>query len=377
MDKKKIILVGSAYPLRGGLATYNERLIEEFLKEGHFASIKTFSLQYPEFLFPGKTQISSDAQPMNLDIEVCVNSINPLNWVKVGRQIKKRNPDILLFKYWTPFMSPCFGTIARFAKSKNTKVITVCDNIIPHEKHFFDDFLNRYFLKSNDGFICMSESVQRDLLHYLPKAKSILTPHPVYDNFGGSVDKTIARATFGLKEEEHVILFFGFIRPYKGLDILIQAMADTRVKALNIKAIIAGEYYEDAAPYKQMIKDLNLEECLIIKDEFIPAGEVKNYFSAADIVVQPYKSATQSGISQICYHFEKPMIVTKVGGLPEIVPHLKCGYVCEVNHIAIADAIVDFFNHHNRPEFADHLKAEKKKYLWSSMTKSILELTAI
>ncbi len=375
MNQKKIVLVGSAYPLRGGLATYNERLIQEFLKEGHEASIKTFSLQYPEFLFPGKTQFSSDAPPVNLEIEVCVNSMNPLNWVKVGRKIKKLNPDILIFKYWTPFMSPCFGTIARFAKSKNTKVITVCDNIIPHEKHFFDDALNKYFLHSNDGFICMSESVQQDLLHYLPKAKSILTPHPVYDNFGQGVDKLLARIPFGLKADEPVILFFGFIRQYKGLDILLQAMADERVRALNIKAIIAGEYYEDAAPYNQLIKDLNLTENVIIKDDFIPTEEVKNYFGAADIIVQPYKSATQSGISQICYHFEKPMIVTKVGGLPEIVPHLKCGYVCEVDPTAIADAMVDYFTNKNRPEFAGYLQEEKKKYLWSSMTKSIIKLT--
>jgi D-inositol-3-phosphate glycosyltransferase len=372
---KRIILVGSAYPLRGGLATYNERLMREFKNEGHEVSIKTFSLQYPEFLFPGKTQYSSDSKPEDLDIEVCVNSVNPLNWIKIGRQIKKLKPDLIIFKYWTPFMAPCFGTIIRFAKSKNTKVITVCDNIIPHEKHFFDDALNTYFINCNDAFICMSESVQRDLLKYRPDAKNILTPHPVYDNFGDLLNKQDARNKFGLKADDKVILFFGFIRQYKGLDILLHAIADERVRAMNIKAIIAGEYYEDATPYKELIKELKLENNLIIRDDFIPNDEVKDFFSAVDIVVQPYKSATQSGISQICYHFEKPMIVTNVGGLPEIVPHLKCGYVCEVNPTAIADAMVDFFNNNQRPEFAAHLKEEKKKYSWSQMTEAILKLT--
>ncbi len=374
MDKKKIVLVGSAYPFRGGLATYNERLIREFSREGHDAQIQTFSLQYPEFLFPGKTQYSSDAKPTDLVIEVSVNSVNPLNWIKVGRRIKKLKPDLILFKYWTPFMAPCFGTIIRFARAKNTKVVTVCDNIVPHEKHFFDDTFNRYFLKSNDAFVCMSESVQRDLLKYLPNAKSVLTPHPVYDNFGEAISRSEALTKFGLKEDDKVILFFGFIRQYKGLDILLKAMADERIRSLGVKAIIAGEYYEDATPYKNLIKELKLENSLIVKDDFIPTDEVKNFFSAADIVVQPYKSATQSGISQICYHFEKPMIVTNVGGLPEIVPHMKCGYVCEVDPTAIADAILDFYQHNKRPEFAAHLKEEKKKYQWSAMTKAILSL---
>lgn len=371
---KKIVLVGSAYPLRGGLATYNERLIREFNTEGNDASIITFSLQYPEFLFPGKTQLSTDPQPSDLNIEVAVNSINPLNWISVGKKIKKLNPDILIFKYWTPFMAPCFGTIIRYARTPNLKVITICDNIIPHEKHFFDDTLNKYFLNSVDGFICMSESVQHDLLQYLPKAKNILTPHPVYDNFGNALAKNIAREKFNVDEDEKIILFFGFIRQYKGLDILLHAMADPRVRALNIKAIIAGEYYEDADTYLALIKNLNLESSLIIKTDFIPNEEVKYYFGAADIVVQPYKSATQSGISQICYHFEKPMIVTRVGGLPEIVPHLKCGYVCEVNATSVADAIIDFYTHNQRPEFADHLIEEKKKYQWGQMTASIMEL---
>lgn len=369
----KIILVGSAYPLRGGLATFNERLIREFMAEGHDASIVTFSLQYPEFLFPGKTQYSNDAPPHDLKITKAVNSINPFNWIRTGLRLRREDPDILLLKYWTPFMAPCFGTIIRMV-SKKTKVVVICDNIIPHEKHFFDDFFNRYFLNACDAFICMSESVRNDLISYLPKAPHILTPHPVYDTFGDAVPRVEALQKFGLKEDDKVVLFFGFIRAYKGLDILLEAMADTRVRESGIKAIIAGEYYEDAAPYKKMIQDLHLSDALIVRDDFISNEEVKYYFSAADIVVQPYKSATQSGISQICYSFEKPMVVTRVGGLPEIVPHMQCGYVCEVNASSIADAMIDFFNHGKRPDFHPHIVEEKKKYSWSRMTAAIRSL---
>jgi D-inositol-3-phosphate glycosyltransferase len=371
----RVVLVGTAYPLRGGLAAFNERLVREFNILGYDTLIETFSLQYPNFLFPGKTQFSTDPAPADLKIEISVNSINPANWIKVGRKIKKLKPAVLIFKYWTPFMAPCFGTIIRLAKSKHTRVVVICDNIIPHEKHFFDDTLNRYFLKPVDGFICMSESVRQDLLSYLPKAKNILSPHPVYDNFGDAIDKNFAREKFNLKPDDRVILFFGFIRQYKGLDILLEAMADERIRRLGIKAIVAGEYYEDAAPYKKLIHDLHLQYSLILKDDFIPNEEVKYYFSAADIVVQPYKSATQSGISQICYHFEKPMIVTRVGGLPEIVPHMRCGYVCDVNPHSVADAIIDFFTHSKRPEFQEHLKEEKKKYSWKRMVEAIIQLT--
>lgn len=369
----KVILVGSAYPLRGGLATFNERLIREFGAEGHEASIVTFSLQYPEFLFPGKTQYSEDPPPADLKITRRVNSINPLNWINTGWKLRKEKPDVLLLKYWTPFMAPCFGTIIRLV-SKHTKVVVICDNIIPHEKHFFDDWFNRYFLNACDAFICMSESVQKDLLSYLPKAPNILTPHPVYDTFGEAVPRAEALQKFGLKEDEKVVLFFGFIRQYKGLDILLEAMADPRVRAMGIKAIVAGEYYEDAAPYRKLMQDLNLSDSLILREDFISNEEVKYFFSAADLVVQPYKSATQSGISQICYSFGKPMVVTRVGGLPEIVPHMQCGYVCEVNPTSIADAMLDFFSHNKRPEFQAHLSEEEKKYSWSKMTEAIRKL---
>ena len=373
----KIILVGTAYPLRGGLAAFNERLISQFIREGHDASIRTFRLQYPEFLFPGKTQYSADDAPDKLPIEVCINSINPFNWLWQGLRLRKAKPDILIFKFWLPFMAPCFGTIIRIAKlNRHTKVICIADNIVPHETRFFDKPFIKYFVKSCDGFISMSESVKNDLFRFRPKAKHQLVFHPVYDNFGNGVEKAIARNFFNLKTDDKVILFFGFIRRYKGLDLLLRAMADLRIRQAGIRLIIAGEYYEDKTFYTQLIDDLGIADLLIMKDDFIPNEEVKMYFSAADLVVQPYRSATQSGITQLAYHFEKPMVVTNVGGLPELVPHHIAGYVCEPDENHIADAIMDFYADGNMQKFNQGIMQEKKKYRWENLTRAVVELSS-
>lgn len=373
----KIILVGTAYPLRGGLAAFNERLISQFIREGHDASIRTFRLQYPEFLFPGKTQYSADDAPDKLPIEVCINSINPFNWLWQGLRLRKAKPDILIFKFWLPFMAPCFGTIIRIAKlNRHTKVICIADNIVPHETRFFDKPFIKYFVKSCDGFISMSESVKNDLFRFRPKAKHQLVFHPVYDNFGNGVEKAIARNFFNLKTDDKVILFFGFIRRYKGLDLLLRAMADLRIRQAGIRLIIAGEYYEDKTFYTQLIDDLGIADLLIMKDDFIPNEEVKMYFSAADLVVQPYRSATQSGITQLAYHFEKPMVVTNVGGLPELVPHHIAGYVCEPDENHIADAIMDFYADGNMLKFNQGIMQEKKKYRWENLTRAVVELSS-
>ena len=373
----KIILVGTAYPLRGGLAAFNERLISQFIREGHDASIRTFRLQYPEFLFPGKTQYSADDAPDKLPIEVCINSINPFNWLWQGLRLRKAKPDILIFKFWLPFMAPCFGTIIRIAKlNRHTKVICIADNIVPHETRFFDKPFIKYFVKSCDGFISMSESVKNDLFRFRPKAKHQLVFHPVYDNFGNGVEKAIARNFFNLKTDDKVILFFGFIRRYKGLDLLLKAMADLRIRQAGIRLIIAGEYYEDKTFYTQLIDDLGIADLLIMKDDFIPNEEVKMYFSAADLVVQPYRSATQSGITQLAYHFEKPMVVTNVGGLPELVPHHIAGYVCEPDENHIADAIMDFYADGNMLKFNQGIMQEKKKYRWENLTRAVVELSS-
>lgn len=370
-----VVILGSAHPLRGGLANYNHRLAKAYQDKGKVVKIITFSLQYPNFLFPGKTQYSEEDCPENLDIEVSLNSINPISWIKVGRRIKKINPHLLIIKFWIPFMGPSLGTVARIAKkNRNTKVISIIDNIIPHEKRIGDRFLANYFVKYVDGFISMSESVMSDLKTFTTKKPAIFTPHPVYDNFGIKIPKEEARIKLNLAPDGKYLLFFGFIRDYKGLDLLLLAMADSRIQELGIKAIIAGEFYTDRNPYDLIIKENKLEESVVLATDFIPDSSVGKYFSAADLVVQPYKDATQSGVTQVAYSFEKPMVVTNVGGLAEIVPNGKAGYVVDVDPNEIADAILDFYLQNREGDMVEFCSKEKLKYSWQTMLDKIDEL---
>lgn len=372
---KNVVIIGSAYPLRGGLATYNERLARAFAENGDKAVIHTFSLQYPNFLFPGKTQYSEGPAPKDLDIRVTVNSINPLSWIKVGRMIKKQKPDLVIVKFWLPFMGPCFGTILRIIrKNKHTKVISIIDNIIPHEKRPGDRALSNYFVKAVDGFIAMSKAVLNDLATFDKNKPKLYSPHPLYDNFGALLPKEEAKKKLGLDPKFDYMLFFGFIRDYKGLDLLIEAFGDERFRKLPVKLVIAGEYYSDPAPYIELIKKHKLEEHIIQKTDFIPDNEVAPYFCASDIVVQPYKDATQSGVTQIAYHFERPMLVTNVGGLPEMIPHGKVGYVVEPIVKDIADALIDFYTKNREQEFVPNVASEKQKYSWSNMIGTIESL---
>ncbi|MFN8298317.1 MAG: glycosyltransferase [Chitinophagales bacterium] len=374
----KVVILGSAHPLRGGLASYNERLAREFMRQGHSVQIYTFSLQYPEFLFPGKSQYSDQPSPDDLYIHVKVNSVNPLNWLKIGKEIAALNADLLIVKFWLPFMAPCLGTIARKVKKNGkTKVISILDNVIPHEKRPGDMAFIRYFVNSVDGFVAMSDSVLTDLRKFDTEKPAVYSPHPLFDNFGESITKPEAYEKLGLELSTEYMLFFGFIRDYKGLDLLLEAMADERVRALNVKLLVAGEFYTDAKPYWDQITRLGIADKLILKTDFIPDNEVRNYFCAADLVVQPYKHATQSGVTQICYHFDRPMLVTNVGGLPEMVPDGKVGYVVEPAPKSIADAIVDFYANHRELRFRDNIRLEKKKYAWSNMLAKIAEVTAL
>lgn len=371
----KIIIIGTAWPYKGGLASFNERLAEELQQKGHEVEIVTFTLQYPSFLFPGKSQYSDDPLPQGLKIKRSINSVNPLSWLKTGVYIRKQRPDLILIKFWLPFMGPAFGQLLRKAKKKGKcRVISILDNVIPHEHRTGDKAFTNYFLKPVDGFVSMSRQVLDDLRLFEPQKPAILSPHPVYDNYGDLLDKTNARKQLRIPAAEKVILFFGFIRKYKGLDLLMEAMADERIRKAGIKLMIAGEYYGDAAFYTNLIKELQLENQLYLFTDFIPNGEVKNYFSAADCVVQPYRSATQSGISQIAYHFEKPMIVTNVGGLPEIVKNMETGLVVPTSVPEIADAILKFYEGNLAEKFIQPIKEEKKKYSWSHFSENILGL---
>lgn len=374
-EVKTIKIIGPAYPFRGGLAAYNERLAKEFIDQGYQVEIETFTLQYPRFLFPGKTQYANWEKPSHLNIKQTVNSVNPLNWLKVGKRIKKEKPDMLIFKYWLPFMAPCFGSIIRLIKkNKHTKVICIADNIVPHEKRFGDKVLTRYFMNAIDGIIAMSKSVYDDIMLFRNKIPRTICPHPLFDNFGDKINRQTALKKLNLDNSYQYILFFGFIRDYKGLDLLLKALSLESLKKMPVKAIIAGEFYCNSEPYFKLIEELGLGEKIIMQNSFIADHEVNNFFCAADIIVQPYKHATQSGVTQIGYHFEKPILVTDVGGLGEIIPNQKVGYVVKPEPESIANALVDFYSNKRQTEFELNLKEEKKKFAWNKMTEAIFEI---
>lgn len=373
--KQKAIIVGPAFPLRGGIANFNEALCRAMTAADIETKIVSFSLQYPNFLFPGKTQYDKGKGPKDVWIETKINSINPFNWFAVARHIKKQKPDFVVFRFWLPFMGPCLGTIARRIKSgTDIKIIAITDNVIPHEKRFGDRAFTKYFIKRCDGFIAMSQSVLNDLKEFTSTDKKSFLPHPIYDIFGEKVSKSDAQQKLGLNSNDKHLLFFGFIRKYKGLDLLLEAMADERVKQMNVKLIVAGEYYEDAAPFNEIIRKNGLEQNIILKTEYIHADDVRYYFCASDMVTQPYRTATQSGVTQIAYHYERPMLVTNVGGLPEIVPHNVVGYITEISSKSIADSIVDFYKNNREREFTANTIVEKKRFLWSSFVEGLLSL---
>ncbi len=370
----RIVILGTAYPYRGGLAAFNERLAHEALAAGDQVEVLTFTMQYPDFLFPGKTQYSDDPAPKDLSIRRVMNSINPLSWIRTGQMIRRMKPDLLIIKFWIPLMAPCLGTIARIAKRGGVRVVSVLDNVIPHEPKPWDGVLIRYFIRSVDGFVAMSESVRQDCLLFISKKhpkRVELCPHPLYDNFGEIVDKAEARRQLGLPETGKILLFFGFIRDYKGLDLLLRAYADARLQNEQVHLVVAGEFYNNSEKYYALEKELGLKQPVIWRTEFIPDEQVRVYFSAADLIVQPYKTATQSGVTQIAYHFRKPMLVTNVGGLAEIVPNGEVGYVTAVDPQAIADALADFCAREDSECFRMGIEEERQKYSWSRMLQTI------
>ncbi|HAN65621.1 MAG TPA: glycosyl transferase family 1 [Chitinophagaceae bacterium] len=374
----RISIIGPAHPLRGGLASFNERMARAFMSEGHTVNIYTFSLQYPGFLFPGTTQYSSEPAPSDLDIRVCINSVNPLNWLRVGRKLKREKPDLIIVRYWLPFMGPCLGTILRLATGNgHTKIVCIADNIIPHEKRPGDTAFTRYFVKPVDAFITMSEKVLKDLSLFSGKPARYIA-HPLYDNFGEPVSQLEARKTLGIAADDYVFLFFGFIRRYKGLDILLDAFAALLKKAdearrPNIKLLVAGEFYEDKSAYEQQIQSLQISNNLVLRTEFIPDSAVRLYLCAADAVVQPYRQATQSGVTPLAYHFNIPMIVTNVGGLPAMVPEGRVGLIAEPNAVDLSNKMARMMET-GKEHFLPFMEEEKKKYSWSALVQAITGL---
>ncbi len=372
---KNIVILSPAHPLRGGIASSTERLAQEWQQQGANVRIYSFRYQYPSVLFPGKTQFAPGEAPPGLDIRAKVHSLNPLNWYRVGRELAKARPDLILVRYWLPFLAPCLGSILQVArKNGHTRIVALVDNLIPHEARPGDRLLTRYFCRAVDGFVVMSKKVGRDVAEMAPGKPSAFVPHPLYDNYGPVVNRQEALRRLQLPSEPHYLLFFGFIRAYKGLDLLLKALADPAMKKRDLRLIVAGEFYEDQQSYLELIDELGLTARVILHDDYIPNEKVKYYFGVADLVVQPYRSATQSGISQLAFHFDRPMVVTRVGGLPEIVDHGSTGYVVDPEPVAIARAIEDFFESDRLANMVEGVRKAKRKFSWQRLVLAIEEV---
>ncbi len=373
----KIVIVGTAYPLRGGIAHYNA-LLARHLATRHTVETITFKRQYPSFLFPGKTQDESGDLPSVQAAPQLVDSINPLNWLRVGRIIAAKKPDLLIMKYWLPFFGPCFGTIASVVRRRaGAKVLFICDNVIPHERRPGDVLFTRYAFHRADCFLVQSDAVERELLRYFPGARFAHVPHPVYENFGSALSKEEARRRLGL-QSKRIVLYFGYVRSYKGLHLLIDAMKIAS-GALGgpdeLTALAVGEFYDGEQSYREQVQRLGLKESVRFVPEYVPNDKVALYFSAADVVVLPYLSATQSGIAQIAYNFDKPLIVTDVGGLAEVVRDGVSGLVVPpANPQALADAIRSFYAPGKEQQFIAGVREEKKNYSWERVVTAIEDL---
>ena len=375
----KILIVSTAYPLRGGIAHYNA-LLAKHLGARHAVETITFKRQYPKIFFPGKTQDESGTPtfPGMEPAPQLIDSINPLNWIRVTREIRRRLPDLLIFKYWLPFFGPCFGTIAKLAKrGTRTKALFICDNIIPHERRLGDVAFTKFAFKQADYFIVQSDVVEKELQEHFPGVKYRKAPHPIYEIFGATVEKAVARKRLGIFSK-NVILYFGYVRPYKGVMVLFDAMQRLCESASEIGEtllFVVGEFYDEESKYRQRVRDLGLESYVRFVADYVPNEDVAQYFCAADVVVLPYLSATQSGIAQIAYNFDKPLIATDVGGLGEVVLHEKTGFIVPPNDAhALAEAVDRFYREKREEEFSASVRIEKRKYSWENLVQKIEEL---
>jgi glycosyltransferase involved in cell wall biosynthesis len=380
----KIVIIGTAYPMRGGIAQYNSILFR-YLSEKNDVKVFSFKRQYPEFLFPGKTQFETGEPAFKIPEDkniIAVDSVNPFNWFFTALKIRNENPDLIIYKYWIPFFAPCFFTISFIVKLfRKTKVLFICDNVIPHEKRIGDKFFTKLVFAVVNYFIVQSRTVEKDLKLFNKKNKPYkLSPHPLYNIFGEKLDKAEARnyieENYNVKfDTDKVLLFFGYIRKYKGLMYLLEAMPEI-LKSNNVKLLIAGEFYDDEKPYREKIKKLGIENNIVLLSDFMPDEKVRYFFSACDCLVLPYTDATQSGIVQIAYYYDKPSVVTDVGGLSEVVIKDKTGIIIQPGSVnEITGAVNRFYEENLEQKFAENIKEEKKKYSWETFTENILNLT--
>ncbi len=381
----KIVIAGTAFPMRGGIAQFNA-LLYKYFSAGNEVKMYSFKRQYPEMFFPGKTQFEKEEPVFKIPDDknvICVDSVNPFNWLSTGRKIAKENADLIIFKYWIPFFAPCFATISFIAKKfSGAKVLFICDNVIPHEKRFGDRFFTKLAFSQADYFIVMSKTVEQDLKLFGKGKPYKLIQHPVYNIFGDKVSKEEAKEFINKEynvdvRNEKVILFFGYIRKYKGLNYLIEAMPEI-LKKINLKLLVVGEFYDDENKYREQIKNLNLGDSIRVVSDFVPDANVRYFFSACDAAVLPYADATQSGIIQIAYYYDKPVIATDVGGLAEVVRNNETGFIIEPKSSkAVAEAVIKFYDDNLEEKFSRNAREEKKKFTWEDFTAKISEMVGM
>lgn len=365
----RIALLSTFYPYRGGIAQFGAMLYRS-LEKSHEVNAYTFKRQYPEFLFPGTSQYvteNDNADP--ICAERVLDSVNLLSIPSTARRIKSFEPDVLISQYWMPFFGPSLGGVHKRLRP-SIKCVSILHNVIPHDKKFYDRRANKFFVKHNDGFIVLSDAVLKDLLSLKPDAKYLRIDHPVYNQFGERQERSSALKTLGLDPSKKYLLFFGFVRDYKGLDLLLEAMSDL---SDDVQLIVAGEVYGSFSKYQSIIDSNNLADRVHLFQEYISDDEVSTYFSASDVCVLPYKSATQSGITAISHHFDIPIIATDVGGLKENTIHNETGLIVDQPHPhLIANAIKHYFIEEMQPKFISNIQAHKAQNTWENFADRIV-----
>jgi len=369
----KIAILSCFYPFRGGIAQFNAALAPE-LGRDHTVKAFNFTTQYPSFLFPGKTQyVTPDDDAVKVESERILSTVNPFTWGKTAKAIRDWGADLLILRYWMSWFAPSLGWVARHV-GKKCKVVAITDNIIPHEPHFFDTPLTKWFIKGIDGCVPLSDAVAYELESISPGKPCRVIPHPVYNQFGAPIPREQAEDILGIPHGGRNLLFFGLIRKYKGLDILLKAF---NTLPQDYRLIIAGEPYGDFSEYQALIDASPAKDRILLADKYIPNSEVRNYLCAADAVVLPYRSATQSGVNAIALHFEVPMIVTDTGSLKATVQGAGTGLVVDkAEPECVREGILRFFS---TPGFQDkckqHIREEKERLSWSGFCKRLISFT--
>jgi D-inositol-3-phosphate glycosyltransferase len=370
----RVVLIGPVAPYRGGIAHFSEALGRVLQERGHVVQAISFRRQYPRWLFPGRQQTEPEPTSSWMPTTYLIDPLQPWTWYRAARAVRQLRPDLVVFQYWMPFFAPAYGAICRCLKQQAVPTVALVHNALPHERHAFDEVLSRFFLKRCTARLVLSETVAQQL-HKLGVPVEVQLVHPIDARYGPPLPKVEARRRLGLPLEVPVLLFFGFVRRYKGLDVLLEALPAVRAVLPDVQLVIAGEFYEAVTPYQERLWMLELEHCVHVHDRYIPESEVAWYFSAADLVVQPYLSATQSGVVPMAFHFERPVVVSAVGGLPEVVPHEVVGFVVPPGDAqALAAAIVRFFQENWAERLTEGVRRLRMRYDWAPLCEALEQM---